>query len=52
MQPELDIVKYRELFEQSDILEGSRDALFVDFDCAAVLVSFSPSRKKFPSVGL
>ncbi len=34
MQSELDIVKYRELFEQSDILEGSRDALLVDLDRA------------------
>ena len=32
MQSELDIVKYRELFEQSDILESSRDAFFVDFN--------------------
>ena len=34
MQSELNIVKYRKLFEQPDVLECSCDALFVDLNCA------------------
>ena len=45
MKPQLDIVKYRELFKQTDILEGSGDSFFVNFDCAAACQLFAVEEK-------